>query len=585
MYKITAATPPPDTAEFSVYDLIIDPDETWVGEPVTISAKVKNLGDERGSDLIDLMINGEVRESKMVIVPGGKVGTVRFTVTEASLGSYNVQIRGNTGKFDIVDTGKHTLTVGAPGTAAFTINGKKHETPYSALLNVGTYTLEMPMTDPTGGYVFLHWEDYSKNPTRTISLTRRLELYAYYSGGSGSCPSLYIWNGTDYVYRAEVSDGTGYLGILDYFGENGAMVFAYSDPWDYIKFDRGQIQPRDGYYEMILTQAWDEISYIDSARLIVVDHLPDVDVFSTKGTYIYVLDDLGKIYTVSKNPLTPISAVNGAGEDVLPQISNLDGIHTMGSEFNWDTLELNLGDLSGTQEINLIVSGTIIYSSGEAQGEWASQFFNQPGEKPFPPPYIEVKDADGNWVRVPENRQFPLLRVYSERFVVNLTGLFPTNDYSLRINTFFNTRFDYIGVDITPQQNVIIRETYPVYADLYPVFETNSASTGNFTRYGDVTLLVLEADDKFVIGRQGDQLSLKFPADLKPVPEGMERDYFLFISCWFKVDGLPYLSFTVDPLPFHDMSCLPYPPAESYPYDEDHLSYLREYNTRTIDIP
>jgi len=441
------------------------------------------------------------------------------------------------------------------------------------------------MTDPTGEYVFLHWEDFSKNPTRTISLTSRVELYAYYSGGSGSCPSLYIWNGTNYVYRAEVSDGTGYLGILDYFGENGAMVFAYSDPWDYIKLDRSQIQPRDGYYDMILTQAWDEISYVDSARLIVVDHLPDADVFSTKGTYIYVLDDLGKIYTVSKNPLTPISAVNGAGEDVLPQISKLDGIQTMGNEFHWDTLELNLGDLSDAQEIKLIVSGTIAYSSGQAQGEWASQFFNQPGEKPFPPPYMEVKDADGNWIRVPENRQFPLLRVYSERFVVNLTGLFPTNDCALRINTFFNTRFDYIGVDITPQQDVIIRETYPVYADLYPVFETNSTSTGNFTRYGDVTLLVLEADDKFVIGRQGDQLSLRFPADIEPALEGMERDYFLFISCWFKVDGLPYLSFTVDPLPFHDMSCLPHPPTESYPYDEDHLSYLLEYNTRTIAIP
>jgi hypothetical protein len=30
------------------------------------------------------------------------------------------------------------------------------------------------------------------------------------------------------------------------------------------------------------------------------------------------------------------------------------------------------------------------------------------------------------------------------------------------------------------------------------------------------------------------------------------------------------------------MSGFPYPDSESYPFDEAHLNYLREYNTRTI---
>ena len=50
------------------------------------------------------------------------------------------------------------------------------------------------------------------------------------------------------------------------------------------------------------------------------------------------------------------------------------------------------------------------------------------------------------------------------------------------------------------------------------------------------------------------------------------------------INGLPYLDLTVDPSPFNEMSCFPYPPTESYPY-EDHLSYLLEYNTGTITIP
>ncbi len=104
------------------------------------------------------------------------------------------------------------------------------------------------------------------------------------------------------------------------------MVFGYSDPWDYIKLDRSQLQPRNGYYDMTLTQMWDEIFYIDSARLLVVDHSPDVDVYSTKGTYYTSLMRQGKIYTVSKNPSPPISAVY-RGQDVLPQVSKLDGIY------------------------------------------------------------------------------------------------------------------------------------------------------------------------------------------------------------------------------------------------------------------
>jgi hypothetical protein len=435
--------------------------------------------------------------------------------------------------------------------------------------------------NPNQKYEFIGWEDGYPEAVRTIDLQNSTLLVVNYLKLS-SCPSLYVWNGNKYVYRAEVAAGTGYLGILDYFRADGTIAFAYSDPWDYIKLDRNQIQPRNGYYDMILTQMSDEIFYIDSARLLMVDHAANVDVYSTQSTYIYNLDSnsKGKIYTVSKNPLTPVSAVNEKGENCLPQISKLDGISTVGHEFQWDTLTLDLGDLSGAEEIKLIVAGVIIYSSGEVQGEWAASFFRQPGVKPFPPPYMEVKDAEGRWVLVPESKQFPLVDVTSDSFVVDLTGLFPTDDHSLKIHSFFNTRFDYIGVDTTPQQTVTTQWIDPSNADFHQAYLTDSNSTGLFTRYGDVTALMLEADDKFIIGRQGDEVALKFLANLGPVPENMQRDYFLFVSAWFKVKGLPYLSFEVEPLPFHAMSCFPYPSTESYPYDEEHLAYLLEYNTR-----
>jgi len=580
--------PPPTTLEIS--DLIISPYEAWVNEPIKISVKVSNIGDEAVSHPLAFRVNDAVRETKTIQLSAGGIITVNSTVTETSEGAYSVIVGGLTGKFYIVPTGKHTLrVVTAYSGFCFTLDGKSYTTTYSELLDVGTHTATVPEIyhTPKGGVLeFLQWGDGDTSPTKTINLQSWMLLVPTYKliSGIASCPTLYVWNGTDFVYRTEVSDGTGYLGIFDYFLEDGTLVFAYSDPWDYIKLDRSQFQPRNGYFEMTMTQMWDEIFYIEAVKLIAVDHSPDADVYSTKGTYIYNIDGRGKIYTVSKNPLAPVSCVNGEGEDCLPQISKLDGIYTPGNEFHYDTLELNLGDLSDAEEIKLIVAGKIIYSSGEVQGEWAAQFATQPGVKPFPPPYMEVKDENGSWVCVPENRQFPLTDVTNDRCVVNLTGLFPTNDYSLRINTFFDTHFDYIGVDTTPQQDVTIQEIYPVEANLYQVFDIHSTSTGNFTRYGDVTQLVRYADDEFVIGRRGDRVHLKFPTDIGPVPENMERDFFVFASLWFKVKGLPYLDFTVDPLPFNGMSCFPYPPTENYPY-KDNLNYLLEYNTRTITIP
>jgi hypothetical protein len=196
---------------------------------------------------------------------------------------------------------------------------------------------------------------------------------------------------------------------------------------------------------------------------------------------------------------------------------------------------------------------------------------------------MEVKDKGGNWIKVPDDREFPIPPVNPNTFVVNLTGLFPTNDYELRICYYQDISFDYIRVDTTQSQPVNVQSITPTYANLVQESPTNSTSTGNFTRYGDVTELLQNADDMYVIGRQGDSVILEFPADTNPIPKGMARDYFIVAACWFKGNGLPYLPFTANPLPFQNMSSYPYPPTESYPYDADHLGYLLKYNTRSFE--
>jgi hypothetical protein len=576
----------PDTLKLS--NLVISPDEAWVNETIKISVEVSNVGDEAISYSLPLRVNNTIRDTKTIQLSAGLTETVEFNVTESSEGTYTVIVGGSTRTFKIVPTGKHTLAISSGyGAIPFTINGESQTTPYSALLDVGTYTITMPDNYETRTgpnfyriYQFLSWEDGSTNPTRTINLQSYMIIRPQFSI-TQSCPSLYVWNGNSYVFNGDVSSDGGWLGFVDHYQSDGSIVFAYSNPWDYIELS-SQTQTRSGYFDLALVEQTDEIFYLDSAELIAVDHPANVDVFSTAKTYIYQLDNLGEIYTVSKNPSPPVSAINGEGQNVLPQISKADGITTYGNLWKWDILQLNLGNLTGAKEIKLVITGTSVWQAGSGSN-WNSQYTNQPGVTPQPPPCMEVKDASGNWVRVPDNRQFPILPATPLTIVVDLTGLFPTNDYSLRINTFQDIRFDYIGVDTTPQQNITVREIKPNYADLTQSFSTPSNSSGNFTRYGDVLPLVLTADDKMVIGRIGDQVSLRFPDDLGPVPARMVRDYFFVASLWFKGKWVANQPFTADPLPFQEMSSYPYPPTESYPYDAEHLSYLMEYNNRAIN--
>ena len=64
----------------------------------------------------------------------------------------------------------------------------------------------------------------------------------------------------------------------------------------------------------------------------------------------------------------------------------------------------------------------------------------------------------------------------------------------------------------------------------------------------------------------GDELQLRFQADLPPVKPGTQRHYLLFFDGWAKEHD-PNTAFgdTVEPLPFHQMSGYPYGQSESFP--------------------
>jgi molybdopterin-binding protein len=588
-----SSKPTPMPATLKLSNLNLNTSEAWPGQLINASVDVHNTGNESVSYQLPFFVNGQVAQTVQLQLAPSNSTIVSALISESSVGSYQLAAGGESIPFSIVPAGEHTLNFFATQDGIpFTLDGVSHVSPYIALVPVGPHTLVVQSTAQveTQGwglvsYAFTSWDDGSTSTSRTVNVQGEVYVAANYVRTTTSCPELYVWNGTGYNFVADVNDGTGWLGFLEYFNPDGSMVFSYNYPYDYIKLDPTQLQPLNGFYSVKIAEDTNEIFYLDSVKLIAVDHPADVDVFSTKSTFVYNLAGQGTIYTVSKNLASPVSAVNGQGQNVLPLISKLDNVFTTATRWSWNNITLNLGNLAGAKNIYLVVAARTDWPSTQAGGENFMSYADEPGVMPSPPPYMQVKAENGSWVNVPDDRQFPIPATTDQEFVVNLTGLFPTNNFELRINYYQDIQFDYIGVSRSPQQNIITYTLTPSSADLTQAFVPNSTSSGAFTRYGDVTALLQSADNEFVIGREGDVVSIQFPADLPPVPKGWVRDYFVVTNCWFKGDGLPYVPFTVDPLPFQAMTSFPYPSNETYPNDATHEAYLQTYDTRIINSP
>jgi hypothetical protein len=102
------------------------------------------------------------------------------------------------------------------------------------------------------------------------------------------------------------------------------------------------------------------------------------------------------------------------------------------------------------------------------------------------------------------------------------------------------------------------------------------------TRYGDVTELLRDRDDRFVIFGPGDALTVKFDAQaLPPLPDGWQRSFVLRTWGYCK-DAGPFTAAggTIEPLPFAAMKNYPPGSDERYPLDVLHREYLKRFNTR-----
>lgn len=416
-----------------------------------------------------------------------------------------------------------------------------------------------------------------------------------------SCPYLYTWNGRRFEFVTDFMGG-GELGYWVAPGERNVP-----DPDEYVRIRGDQLHPRNGRYELRVTNELEEALFIDRLQLVALAHPAGVEVFPNEG----LLDPPRPPFRLyaTRGAYPPVSAHDDHGHDVRSRIARIDRVYPddfraypIRGYAEEHTLTLDLGAPRSGRTLLMLTGWTdYAFSSDNVAA-------HQQGLR-LMPPALEVRDATGGWRTVVPDIGIPVGR--PQTVVVDLTAKFLTRSREVRIRTNMRVYWDQILVDTSGGAYPIeMHRLEPVTAELrwrgfsvettpdgrepfvYDYGRVSFTSPwkvppGRYTREGDVRALLRHTDDQFVVARPGDELAVSFDATaLPPLASGWKRAFLLYVNGFSKEMDLHSASpDRVEPLPFHGMMRYPYSPPESYPATPAHRAYLDRYNTRVVHAP
>ena len=421
----------------------------------------------------------------------------------------------------------------------------------------------------------------------------------------GSCPFLYVYDGSGYQFVTDLLWRSP-LGMATPMG-----FLAAAETADYVKIPGELMKPKAGIYSIQVTEELWETAYFDLVKLLVVDHPVGTQIF-TDERYTPPPFPEFKIYT-AKEIHYPRVALDHHGYDVSDALKAVDYRYAIEHEpgvfqgvVDPHFIVLDLGDVPDDQGLTLFLTGWIFPTDTSINLSLSQNPSINPAF-----PHLQVRDEGGKWQTVINPIGIPAGK--NKTICIDLTGKFLSDDRGVKIATdmqiYWDSAFFAIGGEDVPTR---ITRLSPNHADLHyrgfskmyrptphgpHLFDYSEVETaqqwrdlaGHYTRYGEVTSLLEEIDDMYVILNAGDEMTVEFDAgELPPLEAGWERNFILYSDGWDKDGDINTLtSQTVGPLPFHGMSTYPYPPSEKYPETPAHLRYQLEYNTRRVthDLP
>ena len=428
-------------------------------------------------------------------------------------------------------------------------------------------------------------------------------VFEQIEGLAGSCPFLYTWNGERFVFVSDV------IGITPLGLPMGPDQLVPPDHDEYVLVTAEQLAPKDGRYVLQLTEELREVTYLDQARLIAVDHPQDSEVYPNER-FCFPPFPEPHLFVVEQAH-GPLAALDGNGRDWAEELSAIDerfaepfvphrgqyqglaDLHTLELRFDPDVL-------AGAVSPRLLLTGWFYWSDSSVNMAIARN-----PSREFLPPLLQVPDGEGGWRDTGPPIGFPAGK--TKTMVLELDDLLDPADPRLRLVSTLRLYWDAIRLATCDDAGVRRESELPLLtSDLWargysarihppdqPLLEWFDwdrldpeprwdQHPGLYTRYGDVTPLLLEVEDHFVIFGAGDSLRLEFDAQAAPeLPTGWRRDFLLLLDGWAKDrDPNAHEVEYVEPLPFHGMSGYPYGADEAYPDTPATRAYRREWNTR-----
>ncbi len=417
-----------------------------------------------------------------------------------------------------------------------------------------------------------------------------------------SCPLLFAWTGSHYQF---VSDFGG-VGGLGYW--LAPQTYATPDPTEYVPLP--DLQAKDGWYELQVVAALEEVIYVDELKLIAVDHPAGTRVYPHEMAAISVPPPPFEVFCFDQVRY-PVQATDHRGTDVTDVLRQVDRRyagatdphpHFVGfADEHYVELDFGeqLGELDEDDRWILVLKGWVEYS-------YSSTNFaaHQAGLRQSAPTLQAYRD--GQWVTLLHEVGYPA--GIQHTMTLDVTGQVLPSDRRLRIVSNMELFWDSIflaphrsaaelDLNKLPATSADLQAygTPRVYSpdgrlpNLYDYHNVDSAGhwkvlEGDYTRFGEVGELLQQADNRFVIMAPGDQITLRFDAQaFGSVPADHERSFLLKTVSFCKdMDLATAYPDTVEPLPFHEMSRYPYGDDEAYPDTKAIRDYRRRYNTRQI---
>ncbi|WP_197231080.1 CRTAC1 family protein [Novipirellula artificiosorum] len=417
-----------------------------------------------------------------------------------------------------------------------------------------------------------------------------------------SCPHLFVFNGDRYEF---VSDFGG-MGGLGYLAAPG--IYGQPDPTEYVPLPK--LAPVEGQFVMQVLEPLEEAVYFDEAKLVAVDHPVGTTVYPSELMAINVSPPSFEMF-LCNDPIRPVAATDHQGRNVTAAVQAIDRQYAGATDLDPRFLgyaddhyvELDFGDAMDDLDPNLRL---ILCAYGWVEYSYSTtNFATDQAKLPLKAPTLSVY-RDGKWID--EFVEFGYPAGLNHYMTLDVTGHLRAGDRRVRIRTNMELFWDQIFLmQHREQMEMRIQEISVANGELhdrgYPreyspdgrhpnlLDYTNidrgapwKRQEGDYTRFGEVTELLHEPDDRYVIFGPGEELTLKFDVDsLEPLRDGFTRSYLLKADSYCKdMDLYTAEPDTISPLPFHGMSAYPYPPSEHYPKTPAHVEYRRKYNTRSV---